>query len=277
MADDADNQDVESSGADITPEDFDGKQEESPKTDSSPDKNSEAEKAKSEEPAKPAEQPEESDDSDEGKEGEESEDKGKESEEPEADKPKSNAETRKAELNSEIRDLVAKRNELRREAKEANDEVYQAKTAEELVEEGMDPTDAKIEAMRQEGALRDYNEQVAEAQLTLESESDRVLRDFAWADPQNENFDKDLAEQAAELLQSNLIVDQNTGQIVGSNISPYQLYKTLDGARATTAAKSQIEGQKAAEKMMASTDEGPTTAPSKKSDDPLKALWAEEL
>lgn len=284
MAEDADNTDVQASGADITPEDFDGEQE-APKTDSSPEESSEAKdssEAKSEKPEKPEaadkadESGDDSDDSSEADDAEGKDDADKGDDAADKSKPKG-ADARKDELNTEIRDLVARRNALKKEVAEKNSEVYQPATEKELVEQGMDPVEAKLEAFKQEQAVRDYNDQVAEAQLTLESESDRVLRDFAWANPDNESFNKELAEEAAELLGANLVVDKNTGQVVGSNISPYQLYKTLDRAAAATTTKGRLEGQKDTEAMLANADAGASASPAKKPKDPLEDIWKDPL
>lgn len=190
------------------------------------------------------------------------------------ERPPSKAETRKAQLNTEIRDLVAQRNELKAEIEKANAEVYQPATAEELIDEGMSELEAKVEAMRQENEMEKYNTRVAEAQLTINTEAERVLRDFPRFNPDSDQYDKDIADQAAELLQANLIYDPNTNQIIGSNVSPYKLYKTLDRASETSRVAGQIKAQQATEKMLANADVGSSTAPAKKPVDPILEVWS---
>lgn len=279
MADDAN--DVQSN--DITPEDFLADEQDSPKaapsaakTDAKADVETKPE-AKVEEEVKPSAKPPE----------EEGKDKAEDTE----GKPKG-AEDRKAQLekdiedskeklgidpSTEIRDLVAAKNALRESVSKANSDAYKPATEEELTAEGMSATDAKLEAMKQSMEMRDYTEKVAEAQLTIESESNRILRDFGWANPQSENFKEELANEASQLLQANLIIDPNTNQVIGSNISPYQLYKTLDRASGIERANGQIEGQQATEKQMANADPASSAAPPKKSENPLDKLWEGDL
>lgn len=183
------------------------------------------------------------------------------------------ADERKAQLNTEIRDLVAQRNALKAEVEKANAEVYQVATEDELTEQGMSAVEAKVEAMRQERELEKYNSQVADAQLTLGHESQRVLNDFSIFNPDSEDYDKELADEAAALLEANLIIDENTKQVIGSNVSPYQLYKTIAKASGISAAKGQVQAQKATEQMLANADAPASTPKPEEKVDPLIALW----
>lgn len=253
MADDA--QDVQA--GEISLESFMSDEQEAPKAESSTaeDKKPDAEEPKAEEPAE-SETPEaEADPAD------------------KPEEPQTKADERKAQLNTEIRDLVSQRNALREEVAQANAQVYQPATEDELVQEGMSAAEAKVEALRQELQVRDFNEKVAEAQLTIESESQRVLNDFPAFNPDSKEYDQDLANEAADLLKANLIFDQNTGQVIGSNVSPYQLYKTLARASTASAVRGQIKGQQDAEKMLANADTAGSAAPPKKASDPLMELW----
>lgn len=191
---------------------------------------------------------------------------------PPEDKP-TKADERKNQLNTEIRDLVAQRNTLRSEVEKANAEVYQPATEQELVDDGLSATDAKVEALRQQIEVRDYNERVSEAQLTIESEANRVLVDFDWANPDSPSYKEELSKEAAQLLESNLITDPNTGQVIGANVSPYQLYKTLDRASGISSVEGQLKGQQNTEKMLANADTASSTAPAKKPVDALMELW----
>ena len=177
---------------------------------------------------------------------------------------------------TEIRDLVSARNALRDQVKKAN-EVYQPATEEELAADGMNPAEAKVEALRQELEVKDYSERVAEAQLTIESESQRVLREFPMFNPDSDQFDEDLSNEAAELLQSNLILDPNTQQVIGSNTSTYQLYKTLAKASGISASKGEMKGQAATEAQLANADSASSVETTKKTKDPiLEALTSDD-
>ena len=190
-----------------------------------------------------------------------------------ADKPQGKADERKDQLNTEIRDLVSQRNALKAEVEKANAEVYQPATEQELVDDqGMTPLEAKVEAMRQEREVEKYNSAVAEAQLTIGTESERVLRDFPIFNPDSTEYDKELGEEAAELLRANLVIDPNTNQVIGSNVSPYQLYKTLAKASGISAVKGQIQAQAATEKQLANADDSSAASPPSKAKTPQDEL-----
>jgi hypothetical protein len=180
----------------------------------------------------------------------------------------------KKDANTRIRQLVAERNDLRKEVERLNSQTYKPKTAQELVDEGMDETKAEVEAIKQKMALDEYNRDVSDAQWTLHEDSSRVLQDFPMFDPDNkEEFDPELAAQAADLLDANLIRDPNTGQIIGSHVSPYQIYKPIADAHKKSAIAGQIKGQKATEQMLASA-EVPASASHTQKKNPLMDLWS---
>src|SRR3990167_1914790 len=280
MADDAKDVEVK----EITPEDLDSDEQDTTKAEPSP--------AKEEKPAKveklkaESKEPEVAKDTKE-KEVEkatppdipvkdtETEDQKVEETETE-EKPQGQAEERKVQLNTEIRNLVAQRNAIRDEVTKQNAETYQPATEEELTEQGMTDLEAKVEAMRQQNDMDKYNSQVADAQLTLSSESEQVLRDFPMFDSGRDSYDEELSTEAAELLQANLITDPNSGQIIGSNVLPYQLYKTLAKASGISATKGQMKGQAATEQMLANADAGAGASPPKKVVDPVITLWEED-
>ena len=246
---------------------IDWNEEESKESKEKPEPKAEVKEAKAEPEAKPEEKPEpDKPPTDEPK-----------VEEPKAEETKpTKAEERKLKLSSEIRELVAKKNELKKQVEKANSEVYHAATPDELTDtvnpdtgENYTKLEAKVEAQRQSAEMERYNNQVADAQLTIEAESQKVLSDFTIFNPDSEDYDKELADEAGSLLQANLITDPETGQVIGSNVSPYQLYKTIARAAGVSAAKGQIKGQAAAEKMLANADSNSNAAPPKEKKDPL--------
>jgi outer membrane murein-binding lipoprotein Lpp len=173
----------------------------------------------------------------------------------EEDSEQSPAEQRKAQLNTEIRDLVTQRRELMQEVEQLNAQVYAPQSVDDIMAEtGQSQAEARITAMEQRQELSDYNNRIAEAQLVIGTESERVLNDFPMFNPDSPQYKADVATQAAELLKSNLLYDQNTGQIIGSNISPYQLYKTIASANQASAVENQIKGQRNAERMLSAAD-----------------------
>jgi len=200
----------------------------------------------------------ESDDSEEEESAEETE-----------EKPQTKADKRKEQLegeiqslkeeagidkNREIRDLVSARNALRETVQQANAQVYQPATENELMQQGMSPEMAAIEAMKQSMEMQRYNDQVAEVQLTLSSDADKALRDFPMFDSDSKDYSPELAAQVDQLLGANLVFDPNTGQVIGSHVPVYQLYKSFADATRISQAKGQADGQRSTEKMFANAD-----------------------
>jgi hypothetical protein len=215
---------------------------------------------------------------------EESKDKEAKADEPaeETESKPTKADERKTQLNTEIRDLVAKRNALKVEVEKANAEVYQPATEDELTGQPKDPNDpnsevytaleARVEAMDQQRKIEKYNSEVAEAQLTISHESEKVLSDFSWANPDSADYEEEIAAEAAQLLESNLIIDPHTQQVIGSNVSPYQLYKTIDRAHKSSTIKGQIKGREDTEAMLANADTPSGAAPIKKTKNPIDEI-----
>lgn len=188
------------------------------------------------------------------------------------EQPLGKADERKSQLNTEIRDLVAQKNALAREIEQLNSQVYQAQTPEELAEQGLSPEMAAIEQMRQEREIERYNTQIAEAQLTIDHEASRVVNDYPIFNPDSDQYKPELAQRAASLLHANLVYDQNTGQVIGSNVSPYLLYQTLAETYQSSATDGQVKAQRSVERMSANADVPSSAAPPKQKVDPIMAV-----
>lgn len=193
--------------------------------------------------------------------------------------PQGKAEERKQQLNTEIRDLVSQRNAIRAEVERANAAAYQPATGDELLEqinpetgEYYNSLEAKLASMEQRQEIDRYNTQVAEAQLTLSSEASRALNDFPMFDSESKEYNPEVAAQVDQLLGQNLVFDPNTNQVIGSRVSPYQLYKTVSDASRAAAVSGQMNAQKATEKMLANVDV-PGGVPQKSSGDPLEDMF----
>ena len=188
--------------------------------------------------------------------------------------PTKGAETRKQQLNTEIRDKVAERNALKREIEELNRQKYQLQskddlpTVDQLLGEVNPETgdyftrteaqllllQAQLELDHQTKQMDEYNSRLVETNMALINEAEQVLRDFPMFDPNSSEYDKDLAEQADRLLDASIIRDPNTGRIIGSQVSPYELYSTIASAAGAAKVRGEVAGRKAAQKMMANVD-----------------------
>lgn len=193
--------------------------------------------------------------------------------------PQGKAEDRKQQLNNEIRDLVSQRNAIRAEVEKRNAEAYQPATDEELLGqinpetgEYYNSLEAKFAAMEQRQEIDRYNNQVAEAQLTLSSEANRALTEFPMFDENSKEYNPSIAAEVDAMLGNALVKDQNTGQIIGSNIPVYQLYKTIATSIRAESTKAQANAQKATAKMQANVDVSGGT-PQKSSGDPMDDVF----
>ena len=193
--------------------------------------------------------------------------------------PRGKAEERKQQLNNEIRDLVSTRNALKAQVEQANAEVYQPATDTELLGqinpetgEYYNPLEAKFENFKQVQELEKYNSQVAESQLTISHEAQRAVTDFPMFDANSDKYNPEIASKVDDILRANLIIDDNTQQITGSRVSPYQLYKSFDDVFKAASSKGQANAQRATAKMLANVDTT-SNAPSRGSSDPLDALF----
>lgn len=205
------------------------------------------------------------DDEDESDESDDEDEQEQEAEEQADDEtpeePQTKAEKRKEQLNTEIRDLVSERNRIREEVERLNQEAYRVPSIDDVVEQVNPDTgdyytrlEAEVAVMKQQQQLREYNEQISESRLQLRNDADRALREFPLFDESSPQYNKDLAERAEALLLPNLVFDPNTNQLIGSRVSPYDVYKTLHDAYNVASSKSQAKAQKATAKMLASAD-----------------------
>ncbi len=180
------------------------------------------------------------------------------------DKPQSKGEKRVDQLNTEIRDLVAKRNAIRQEVEQLHSQAYKPAQVDELLEQVNPDTgdyynrlEAQLEAMRQEREIEKYNNQVSESLVTLETEVQRVIDEFPMFDTQSADYNEELATEVADILNDNLIRDPNTGQVIGSRTSPYKLYKSYAKAAQASAVKAEAKAQRNVETMLKNADPTP--------------------
>lgn len=193
------------------------------------------------------------------------------------------AEARKQALQTEIRELVSKRNELRAEVEQQNAKVYRVETAEELAEQGLTEEEAQNEILRQEMEMREFNLHVADLNANLNIEALQVMQDFPVFDPDSSEFDETLRDRVRVLYEqaAQPQVDKRTGLVLKSNIAPYEFYKAFAETHASSGAKSRIEGkiegQKAADKQLAAAETPSSTAPRAAKEDPfLKGLLSKD-
>lgn len=169
--------------------------------------------------------------------------------------------------------LANENKQLKQMVEQLNAQVYQPQTVEDLVvNEGLSEEMAEVRQLKQQLELNDYNNRVIEAQTNIGNESAQILQDMPIFNPDSPEFDADLHAQAAETLQASLIYDPNTGQIIGSHLSPYQIYKPIAEAHRKSQLRGQLQGQKARETMLSNVDAPSSSAPKATKEDPLMQI-----
>lgn len=208
--------------------------------------------------------------------------------EPSADETKSEQKPQEGEekqlspkSQNRFQSVVNERNELRQRVQELEAREAQIAHEQELVdkinpETGEYYTPAEIERLafqqsretqQQSIEQERYELQVQQNQVAITDEALRAVQEFPMFDDQSPEFDPELAAQADIILGQSLIRDPNVpeidpttgrptglGRIIGSQISPYQLYKTLANSSRLAAAKGQANAQKATQQMQANAD-----------------------
>ena len=197
-----------------------------------------------------------------------------ESEPTESEEKSNRAEERKQQLNTEIRDKVAERNALREEIaalsrKKFDLENEQALPEVESLVGQINPNtgdyytraeaenlrlNQRIDALEKQKAFEDYVERVADSRIQLSTEANQVIKDYPIFDPESDQYNPELTAAADEIMQSSLIVDDNTGQVIGSRLSPYQVYSAIAKAKASGDVAGKTSGRKAALDMMNNAD-----------------------
>lgn len=198
-------------------------------------------------------------------------------EQPEPEKPQeksTRADARKQQLNSEIRERIAERNALRDEIAELSRQKYDLEkpgdipTVESLLEQINPVTgdyytrseaenmrlNARLDAFEKQQEFDKYVERVADTRMQLSSEANQVVKDFPIFDPDSDQYNAELTAAADELMRGSLVKDEKTGQIIGTSISPYQLYSTIARAKASGDAAGKTSGRKAALDMLNNAD-----------------------
>ncbi len=187
------------------------------------------------------------------------------------------AEARKEKLQNEIRELVSKRNEARKQYEEEISKHYRTETVEELEEKGLSPEEAENEVLRQELQMKDFNQRVADLNGTLNIEALQVMQDFPVFDPDSSDYDKDFSSKVRALYEkaAQPVIDEKTGLVLRSNITPYEFYKAFADVRTSTSTESrvqgEVEGKRAADKETAAAEIQTSAPPKAKKDDPFLA------
>lgn len=144
------------------------------------------------------------------------------------------------------------------------DSSFGPKTEEELVEEGMQPADAKLEAFKQEMAYKEQRAQVAELNAGMQSDAVNVMHDFPIFDPNSKSFDKDFTEmvnqqyKVAARVQTTEVMDPRTNQasqiVTNAEVPLYDFYQQMANIYGRGTSKGAEQGQAEMQQMLSRTE-----------------------
>lgn len=184
--------------------------------------------------------------------------------------------------------LANERNQLRQELEQYRAREAQLAQEQELLNEvnpdtGEYYTPQEVERIAfqqsrqqqaQDVATQRYELEVQDVQFQLRDEATRALSDFPMFDENSKEYDPELAAAADELLGANLVMEEGTGRIIGSNVSPHKIYQTVAKAAEKSRVAGQLKGQQATERMLAQAD---STGSSQKGDTAFENLTVDEM
>lgn len=201
-------------------------------------------------------------------------------------------EQKPADLNEQARRGYEQRQQSKAALTQALKREYQAPTPTQLQEqEGLDETQSQIAALERRVELNETINQVADLNASIEMDAQAVESNFDGVfNADSPNYDKEWAEKvAADYIRDGDVkfaqhVD-NAGKpvvnpdgtpslyVVSARVSLYDYHKSRYEDRARGAKQGQVSGQRAAERMLASTDRPLSQSPQPAKKDHLRELW----
>lgn len=185
--------------------------------------------------------------SDEQSEGEPKTDEAQEdeSEDKSEEKPEfPKAEKRKAQLNDEIRGLVSRREELKREVaeyegiKQLQSSISESRiTPEQLEAAGLDPQDAAIQALlynqeldQQQAKVNEISANIADLQYNMSLDRVELLKDYPVFDENSPEYNADFTKKAADMYVSAANLQFNEeGAPISADKKLYEFMTDLHG------------------------------------------------
>lgn len=209
---------------------------------------------------------------------------------PAAEDPKPPAdddEARKAYNNEQAQRRIADRARLKSETQSNLSQQFKPETAEDLIQKGYEPNDARLEAMEQRLQAQEIVSQVADLTANMNVDAQAVEADFPIfreSNPDgsaNADFDKSFAEKVARdyIRDADVKFDQTGQYVLSARVSMYDYMKSRAEDRLAGMAAGKADGQRAAERMLASAETPPGQGPSHKASNPdgqdhLRDLWS---
>jgi hypothetical protein len=165
--------------------------------------------------------------------------------------PKETADQAKARAQMEYQN----RQRTRQQVAQQLDQTYGPKSEEQLVEEGLEPAQAQIQALREEMQFERQRTQIAELNAGLQAEAVNVFNDFPVFNPQSKDYDPEFANMVETQYQTaaRLQTDES-GIVLNAEVPLYDFYQRMNNIYSRGASKGSEQGQQEALQMLARTE-----------------------
>lgn len=147
------------------------------------------------------------------------------------------------------------RQQTRNQVAQRVDEHYAPKSEADLVNEGMKPEQAQIEALRQEMAYKEQRTQIAELNAGLQSDAVNVEHDMPVFNPKSDQYDEAFTRQVEQAYRvaSRLQTDEN-GIVLSAEVPLYDFHKQMYDIYSRGTANGATDQQAANAAMEAATE-----------------------
>lgn len=155
------------------------------------------------------------------------------------------------------------RQAAKRQLDQELDNQWRTQTPEELEELGVDPAEAKIDALNQKIEFQNFKQQVTETNYMADQETMEIFQEFDFfrpptEDKPNDNYDRELSAKALRRWEQSARVEYNDpvrkDYIVRADFGPYEVFKEFADVRQGNVTRGKVEGQRAAEKNLAAAE-----------------------
>lgn len=147
------------------------------------------------------------------------------------------------------------RQRTRQQIAQQLDQAYGPKTQEQLEQEGLDPQQAGIEALRQEMAYKEQRAYVAELNAGMQAEAVNVTNDYPVFNPNSKEFDPEFTAMVEQQYKTaaRLQVDEQ-GIITNAEVPLYDFYQRMASIYSRGTSKGAQQGQAEMQQMMSRTE-----------------------
>lgn len=135
------------------------------------------------------------------------------------------------------------------------DQAYGPKTEDELIEEGVPASDAKVEALRQEMLFSQQRAHIAELNASMQVEAVNVFNDFPVFNPKSPDYDPEFANMVESQYKTSARVQtDDNGIVLNAEVPLYDFYQQMATIYSRGSTKGAQKGQTAMQQMIARTE-----------------------